>query len=372
MAFAARCGDTVTVARRGLLIGGAAVLGLGGAGWLGWRQMGSAGDMAALAAQQRLPLPATPVLQDLIRYATLAANGHNTQGWRFVERPAGIDILPDLARRTPLVDPDDHHLFINLGCAAENLSLAMAAQGTGGEITVDPDGTVHLAYGTLQSPDRALFDAIPLRQSTRSDYDGSAVSPTDLAIVQAATLPGVDLALITDRADISRLSDLVIAANTAQMADPAFMTELKHWLRFSPHAAMTTGDGLYSAASGSPALPDWLGPRLFDLMVTAKSENAKYARQIASSSGIAVFAGAGATPAQWVQVGRACQRFALQATALGLTHAFLNQPVEVASFRADLADLAGLPEQRPDIVMRFGRAAAMPFSVRRPVEAVMA
>jgi hypothetical protein len=73
-----------------------------------------------------------------------------------------------------------------------------------------------------------------------------------------------------------------------------------------------------------------------------------------------------------VQVGRACQRFALQATALGLTHAFLNQPVEVASFRADLADLAGLPEQRPDIVMRFGRAAAMPFSVRRPVEAVMA
>ena len=330
------------------------------------------GDMAALATRQRLPLPPTPMAYDLIRYATLAANGHNTQAWRFRETAAGIDILPDLSRRTPVVDPDDHHLFINLGCAAENLSLAMAANGQGGEMTVDPEGAIHVAYGPFRSPDTALCDAIPLRQSTRSDYDASAVSPTDLAILQAATLPSVDLVLITERAAITRLGHLVIAANTTQMADPAFVAELKHWLRFSPKAAMTTGDGLYSAASGSPALPDWLGPRLFDIAFTPKSETAKYARQVASSSGIAVFAGASATPAQWVQVGRACQRFALQATALGLKLAFLNQPVEVAGFRAELASLAGLPGRRPDIVMRFGRAAAMPWSVRRPVEAVMA
>ena len=334
--------------------------------------MGTATDLAGLAARQRLPLTATPPARDLIRYATLGANGHNAQAWRFRETLTGIDILPDRTRRTPVVDPDDHHLFVNLGCAAENLSLAMAARGKGGEITVDPEGTVHIAYGTDRSPDPTLFDAIPLRQSTRSDYDGSAVSPTDLAILQEAALPGVDLVLITDRAEISRVSDLVIAANTAQVADVAFVAELKHWLRFSPHAAMTMGDGLYSAASGNPASPDWLGPHLFDMMFTAKSENAKYARQIATSSGIAVFAGAGATPAQWVQVGRSCQRFGLQATALGLKHAFLHQPVEVASFRAELATLAGLPGRRPDIVMRFGRAVAMPFSVRRPVEAVMA
>ena len=362
----------MTVARRRVLIGGAVAPGLGGAGWLGWRQMGSAGDMAGLAASQRLVLPATPLARDLIRYATLAANGHNTQAWRFRETPAGIVILPDLSRRTPVVDPDDHHLFVNLGCAAENLSLAMAAQGLGGEVTINPEGEVRVAFGTSRSSDPALLDAIPLRQSTRSDYDGSAVSPSDLAILQATTLPGVELALITDRAGISRVSDLVIAANTAQMADPAFVAELKHWLRFSPHTAMTTADGLYSAASGSPALPDWLGPRLFDMAFKAKSENARYARQIASSSGIAVFSGAGASPAQWVQVGRACQRFALRATALGLKHAFLNQPVEVPDFRTDLAALAGLQGQRPDIVMRFGRAAPMPWSVRRPVGAVMA
>jgi hypothetical protein len=362
----------VIVVRRAVLGGGAAALGLAAAGWAGWRQIGSTDDVADLAASQRLAMPQTPLARDLIRYATLAANGHNTQAWRFRETAEGIDILPDLARRTPVVDPDDHHLFVNLGCATENLSLAMAARGKGGEINIDPDGRVLVAYGTSRSPDNILFDAIPLRQSTRVDYDGRAISPSDLAILQAATLPGVDLVLITERAEITRLSDLVIAANTTQMADPAFVAELKNWLRFNPQAAVTTGDGLYSAASGNPALPDWLGPRIFDIAFTTKSENAKYARQIASSSGIAVFAGTGATPAQWVQVGRACQRFALQATALGLKHAFLNQPVEVAGFRTGLAALAGLPGRRPDIVMRFGRGAPMPFSVRRPVAAVMA
>ncbi len=362
----------MSVPRRVVLIGSAAALGLGGAGWAGWRQMGSTGDMAAQAARQRLVPSATPQVGDLIRYATLAANGHNTQGWQFRETATGIDILPDLPRRTPVVDPDDHHLFVGLGCAAENLAIAMSAQGKGGEITFDPAGVVRVAYGTSSGDDTALFDAIPLRQSTRSDYDGSTVSPSDLALLQAATVPGVDLVLITDRAQVTSIGDLVIAANSAQMADPAFVAELKHWLRFSPDAAMVTGDGLYSAASGNPALPDWLGPRLFDMVFTAKSENAKYASQLATSSGIAVFAGAGPTAAQWVQVGRACQRFALQATALGLKHAFLNQPVEVPDYRADLAALAGLPGRRPDIVMRFGRAGAMPFSLRRPVDAVMA
>ena len=60
-----------------------------------------------------------------------------------------------------------------------------------------------------------------------------------------------------------------------------------------------------------------------------------------------------------MKVGRACQRFALQATALGLTCSLLNQPDEVPGLRADLASLAGLPGRRPDIVMRFGRGAAL-------------
>jgi hypothetical protein len=62
---------------------------------------------------------------------------------------------------------------------------------------------------------------------------------------------------------------------------------------------------------------------------------------------------------------------ALQATALGIRNAFLNQPVEVAALRPHFAAALGLGDQRPDLVVRFGRGPAMPRSLRRPVDAVL-
>ena len=198
--------------------------------------------------------------------------------------------------------------------------------------------------------------------------DGRPVAAADLAQLEAAgSGPGVRLVLITDRAKITQIGELIIAGNTAQMADPAFVAELKHWLRFSARSAMETGDGLYAAASGNPVLPEALGRFAFDQVFTTAAENDKYARQIASSAGLAVFVAEREDTAHWVAVGRACQRFALTATALGLKHAFLNQPVEVAALRPDLAALIGAPGLRPDLVMRFGYGPTLPWSPRRGV-----
>lgn len=366
--------------RRQWLIGAGGIAAIGGGATLVTLYgMGSSSDYAERTAQMRTPLADPALARDLIRYATLAPNGHNTQPWRFRLDSKRIDILPDFSRRTPVVDPDDHHIFVSLGAAAANLALASAARGQPGAVRFDPaDGVVKFdfggnAYGGGPAIGSALFDAIPLRQSTRADYDGRAVGTADLAVLaKAAADPGVDLVLLTDRIRMDHLRDLVVAGNSAQRSDAAFVRELKSWLRFNPRQALATGDGLYSAASGSPALPDWLGPEAFDWLSTAGTQNQAYARQIRSSAGIAVFAGAAADPAHWVAVGQACQRFALQATALGLKTAFINQPVEVASLRPELAALVGLPGRRPDIVMRFGYGPTMPWSPRRPVAAVMA
>jgi hypothetical protein len=212
-----------------------------------------------------------------------------------------------------------------------------------------------------------------MRQSTRNDYDAKPVSTADFSsLIAASAMPGVDLILTTDRPRMDRVRDLVVAGNSVQLADAAFMRELKAWLRFSPQRAMQTGDGLFSATTGNPVLPEWLGPLILDLVLKAPADNEKYARQITSSAGIAVFVAAKDDQEHWVLAGRACQRFALQATALGLKHAFINQPVEVPGVRPDLAALVGLPGRRPDIVMRFGYGPALPYSARRPGEAVLA
>jgi Nitroreductase family len=345
-----------------------------GLGVAGVRRMGSMADYTAAVAAARAELSPRPELADLVRYATLAPNGHNTQPWRFRIDEGRIAILPDFSRRTPVVDPDDHHIFVSLGCAAENLALAAGARGRGGEITFEPanDGGVIFTLGNGPPTQAALFDAITKRQSTRADYDGRTVSGTDLqTLVKASAIPGVEVVLITSRAQMDRVRDLVLAGNSSQMGDAAFVRELKSWIRFSPHDAMTTGDGLFSATSGLPAVPHWLGSPLFDWNFRAAAENAKYTRHIGSSAGIAVFIGAKADREHWVLAGRACQRFALQATALGLKHAFVNQAVEVASLRPELANLIGMPGRRPDIVMRFGYGPTLPYSARRPVDAVV-
>lgn len=362
--------------RRQILIAGGGIAAIGvGAALVGARNMGSIAAAASAAAATRASLPPYPTTHELIRFATLAPNGHNTQPWRFVASPGEIVIRPDYSRRTPVVDPDDHHVFVSLGCAAENLAIAAAAHGVGGDVIFNNagEGAIGFTHHPAAAEASPLFDAITKRQSTRADYDGRAVSAADLHVLAAAAaaVPGVDTILITDRPQIDRIRDLVVAGNSAQMADPAFVQELKSWLRFSPRHAIDTGDGLFSVASGNPALPEWLGPRFFDMFVTASSENDSYASQLRSSSGVAVFVGQRDDREHWALAGRACQRFALQATALGLKHAFINQPVEVARLRPELASLVGLAGRRPDIVMRFGHGPLRPYSQRRPVAAVL-
>ena len=339
-----------------------------------WLHQGT-DDYNASVATTRAALSEHPAMVDFVRYATLAANGHNTQPWKFRVAKNRVDIMPDFSRRTPVVDPDDHHLFASLGCAAENLGVAAAAHGHPGVIAFNQAGegsvTITLEGGPTAHP--GLFEAIPLRQSTRAEFDGRSVSAADLArLASTATVPGVDLVLITERSRIESVRDLILSANHAQMNDSAFVSELKKWLRYSPQQAIATGDGLFAGTSGNPALPAWLGPLLLSLVFKTDAENDKYARQIRSSAGLAVFVSQRNDKEHWMLAGRASQRFALQATALGLKHAFLNQPVEVEHFRPELAALVGMQGRRPDLVMRFGYGTALPFSARRPVQAVLA
>lgn len=110
---------------------------------------------------------------------------------------------------------------------------------------------------------------------------------------------------------------------------------------------------------------------MFDAFFTKDSENDKYSDHIRSSAGIAVFVGDAADPAHWIKVGRSFERFSLQATALGIRNAHINQPIEVPAVRPELARWLGMPDARPDLIVRFGRAPEMPMSLRRPIESII-
>jgi hypothetical protein len=312
--------------------------------------------------------------QDLVRFATLAPSSHNTQCWKFTLSDRAITVAPDLARRCPAVDPDDHHVFVSLGCATENLAQAAAAYGRHAEVLFDStNDTIHVLLNPTPPRASSLFNAITARQCTRGDYDGQPLSNAELSLLErAGTSSQVRLLLLTERVAMERVLDHVVQANSLQMADAAFIKELKTWIRFNGADAVRTKDGLFSGASGNPAIPSWLGELAFSWFFRPSAENDKYARQIRSSAGLAVFVGQAADKAHWVEVGRCYERFALQATALGIRNAFLNQPVEVVAVRSRFASTLGLVGQRPDLVVRFGRGPTLPRSLRRPVQAVLA
>jgi hypothetical protein len=314
------------------------------------------------------------VNRELVRYATLAASSHNTQCWKFVIADRSISILPDWTRRCPAVDPDDHHLFVSLGCAAENLIQAAQAFGKHGIMYFDSavDGRVKVILEPSKVISSELFNAIPQRQCSRVEYDGRTLGNTDLASLEAAGQGrGVRVLMITAKEQIENILQYVVQGNTAQMNDRAFVEELKSWIRFSYDEVVKERDGLFAGSSGNPIVPRWLGMRLLDLFFTAKSENDKYAKYIRSSAGIAVFVSEHNDKEHWVETGRCYERFALQATALGIKNAFLNQPVEVSALRPQFATYLGIGDFRPDLVVRFGYGPETRRSLRRPVEAVL-
>ena len=201
---------------------------------------------------------ASAVLRELVRYATLAPSSHNTQCWKFRLGDQSVSILPDYQRRCPIVDPDDHHLFVSLGCAAENLVQAASAMGFRGDTVFNTGTNESLDISLVRATEvrTPLFEAIPRRQSTRGEFDAKPLSNDELRLLETAgSGNGVRVYLLTDKQAMGNVLEFVVQGNTAQMRDPAFVRELKDWLRFNDGQAVRTGDGLFSGSSGNPTAP---------------------------------------------------------------------------------------------------------------------
>lgn len=155
--------------RRGFLVAAAATgaaVAVSGVSALVTNSNGLSGYEKAVSSTWRhgdnTELPLSSARRELVRYATLAANSHNTQPWQFRISDRSILVLPDTARRLPAVDPDDHHVFASLGCAVENIVQSAHAFGLRAVPSYDIDARairVDLDTGARERTD--LFNAIP-------------------------------------------------------------------------------------------------------------------------------------------------------------------------------------------------------------------
>ncbi|MDP3090504.1 MAG: nitroreductase family protein [Nitrospira sp.] len=314
------------------------------------------------------------IARELIRHATLASSSHNTQPWKFRIQQDSITIMPDFSRRCPVVDPDDSHLFKSLGCAAENLVHAAAAQGFSADVRFDPgeDGVIVLLNRDASAHATDLYRAITKRQCVKTAYDGTPLAAPELEMLEkAGEGRNVRTIMLLSAAQKDEVIDYVSRGNIAQLTDRAFRDELVSWIRFNPGEAMRMGDGLSGRTSGQLPLPTWLAKRIIGLVLTPKGQAETDAKNIRSSAGVAVFVSERDDKAAWVEAGRSYQRFALQATALNIRTAFINQPIEVRSLRPQFESWLNVDEEHAQLIVRFGHGAAAPFSLRRPIDDVI-
>lgn len=315
----------------------------------------------------------------LVKCATRAPSGHNTQPWRFSVGDGTIRIHPDLSRRLPVVDPDDHALHISLGCALENLVIAAGQHGLAACVDYFPaderEGCLRVRLSKNGNcAVEALYRAIPVRQSNRRCYDGKRIPDGDASKLLEAGLRGA----VTLRAfrggepDIEPIIDFVKEGNRIQFSDTAFVDELVSWIRFSKAEARARQDGLTASALGFPSIPRWLGKLVMTRLVGPDGEARRQEQAIRSSSLLLLFIAGGNDRQHWVDVGRSFERVALTATSLGIAHAHVNMPCEVEPIRRKLAKHLGLTEgQQPLLLIRFGYAKALPPAPRRPVKQVI-
>jgi hypothetical protein len=317
--------------------------------------------------------------KDIIYYATLAPSGHNTQPWKFELFDDGIVMMPDWQRTLPIADPDNHALFISLGCALENLVIAAKNLSYQPEINYIFGGRGFvqiLLQPTNEAPlpeDILLFQQIPERQSTRCKYNNEPITQQQIdLLLAAANEERVECQFINDAATTQAVIELAKEACIVQYDNDAFVAELTHWIRFNKMKAGETNDGLYSKTSGNLNVPNWLGKILVDVTISPENEAKKYEALINSSSALVLFAGFGNSLRTWINVGRSFERFALKATALDLKHAHVNMPCEIFEVREKLANMLQLNSGTyPFLLIRLGYAPKMPHAYRRPVEEVI-
>lgn len=316
-------------------------------------------------------------IKELIHYATLAPSGHNTQPWLFSIREDTIEIKPDYKRRLPIVDPDDHALFISLGCALENLIIAANHFGFIVDINYnlleEKEELIKVKLTRSNESEKdSLFDAITKRQSTRNKYDGKPLREADIISLKEVTKQeGVIYKIFIKDNEIEPLIKFVREGNILQFKNKDFVNELVSWIRFSKTYAERTRDGISSAVIGAPSIPQWFG-KIIMKFSSGEKEAQKCEDAIRNSSGLVLFISEDNSKQNWINIGRSFERFALKATQLGLKHAHLNMPCEEFEVRKKLQKYLGLSkEQQPLLLLRIGCSDPLPKSFRRNVGEVI-
>jgi molybdopterin/thiamine biosynthesis adenylyltransferase/nitroreductase len=358
---------------------------------------------------ERAPEPPVP---DAVRFildrAILAPSGGNCQPWRFVLDGDAVEVHLDRSRSRGLLNASSHASYLALGAAIENAAIAGASLGLAAHVDVLPDALDPTKAAVVRfeaSREQLLNGAarlLPAVERRTTNRQLGLPTPPDASectqLTTAAAACGAHLELLTERPALDEASTLVGTGDRIRFVSPDLHAELAAELRWSEQEAGTTGDGIDVATLGlRPA--DRAVLRLLVRPDTAAALRetrtglslARLARRAFDGAGaVGLLRASGASPAAWLEAGRALERVWLVADDLGLAFQpmtsvlylleLLELPQSAAlsaydrdALRAVASKLCGLftahADYPPALLFRLAKGAPPPArrSLRRPL-----
>lgn len=265
-----------------------------------------------------------------------------------------------------------------IACGAFLELLAMAAAQIGHRTRIDllpeaPAGliAVHLERDATVARDD-LFDALPLRRSTRLAFDWEKpIKPHDAEVLtRAAGAESVSLGVVTSSEGVAALRELTRNAFLASYAAPASLAERTAWMRLGAAEIAARPDGTALAGSSiwwsrrlgllsrealrTPGSPAWRMGRL------------QWENLFAGTVSFGWLATADDQTASRIAAGRVYQRIDLAAARQGVAIHPVSEALEAQAPRRQLEELLAVgPPARVQMLFRLGYAGPQSAAPRR-------
>ncbi|MEM7598892.1 MAG: twin-arginine translocation pathway signal protein [Pseudomonadota bacterium] len=364
------------------LLGGGAVIALGGGAWQIARPAHAATaawDKAGQYAEARMRA---------LSWAILAPNPHNRQPWLLdLAEPDTAVLYVDTEKLLPHTDPFSRQIVIGLGCFLETLRIAAAEDGLEAKVTLFPEGSdadaldrrpvarIAFVAGAERDPDFAL---LALRRTQKEPYDlARPVSQAQMDGLTSSVRHGTRADGTVNTGEVQALRDLSEAAMRREIETPHTYKESVDLFRIGRREVVENPDGI-----------DFTGPMFEALHLTGQ-----FTRELAlDQSSMAFQSGMDAvldnmrtamghvwlttpanTRADQIAAGRDWVRLHLAATRARIAIQPLSQALqeypEMASLYAEAHDRLAKPGETVQMWARAGFCAEVPASPRWPLEA---
>ena len=315
---------------------------------------------------------------EILRLASLAPNGHNTQPWTVtIVEPNRWIIGTDAARWLPAVDPENREMLLSIGAFLENLVLAAESVGYTAGITIvantPKDKNIMEITLAKSTPKRLPLERITTRRTIKNNFLAKEISSEDIAFMSDGN-PDQRFHYFPATSQQGKyLAEGTLEANRIQAEREPAQEELADWIRWSNNEVKKHKDGLTPASMEITGFAGWYVRTFYNrndvLSKSFKEATIKQVtKQVNTCSGWIVITSEDSSIPTLLETGRVFQRMFLKVRERMIAIHPMTQMLEEAPFQSQIAQELGLNDT-PQFILRTGYLTSYPepVSLRRPV-----